>query len=130
MTDWMEKAACRNEGVDPEWWSDTPGLAVHICRRHCPVRARCDQWAEGKTWHSMVIAGYLRTETWGRSLVQPTESRFGCQKCVPNSVPPPPTRRGFPDFLARVECQRCHRSIPTYPHGGLMRHKHNGEWCE
>lgn len=128
MTEWMEKSACRGEDVDPEWWADRPGLAVHICRCHCPVRYRCDAWAAGQMWRGLVVGGWLRTDGSGRSDVQPIERVDGCPTCRPNSAPPPPTRRGFEE-LAKVTCPRCGREVAGFPNGSPMTHKHNGVKC-
>lgn len=50
-THWEDRAACAHPQVDPEWFwpvehgmaASTTRLAVHICRRHCPVLAQCRQ---------------------------------------------------------------------------------------
>lgn len=128
MTEWMDKAACRAEDVDPEWWSDTPGLAVHICRKHCPVRAKCDAAARGLQWHGLVVGGYLRTETWGRSLVQPVEKTDGCPTCRPETAPK--QRSLCRGELPTATCSACNRSVKAYRNGKPIRHKNfvDGVW--
>ncbi len=53
-TDWMDDAACRAPGLDPDLWTDKPdgkfwghgeqAAAVHICKG-CPVRRQCLEYA-------------------------------------------------------------------------------------
>lgn len=49
--DWMDSAACRADGVDPEGWFPTTSdlsesrAAIKICRT-CPVQAECLQYAK------------------------------------------------------------------------------------
>lgn len=53
---WQRLGVCVD---DPERWS-TPGtaaLAVHMCLWHCPVLEQCRQWATGREWDSVVVAG-------------------------------------------------------------------------
>lgn len=117
MSDWKLKAACTSPDVDPDWWSEKPGLAVHVCQRHCPVRAACDADAEGKVWRGLVVAGYARTETWGRALRQPVPDRSGCPWCP--TVPPPRVMAGAGDVSA---CEGCGRMLGTLSGGRHPRH--------
>lgn len=129
MTGGMEKAACRAEDVDPEWWAHTPGLAVHICRSHCPVRAKCDAEAEGHQWSGLVIGGYLRTEGSTRSQVQPVEKTDGCPTCRPETVPKERARNT--GELPTATCSVCGRSVKAYRNGKPIRHKNfvDGAWA-
>ena len=46
--DWMKWAACTREMHHPNWWTGDEhfvGLALHVCRTQCPVRAQCLKWA-------------------------------------------------------------------------------------
>ena len=45
---WMARGACTQEVHHPNWWTGDEhfvGLALHVCRTQCPVRAQCLQWA-------------------------------------------------------------------------------------
>lgn len=72
---WDELAACRPGGpVVADWWWPEQGalaattvLALHICRTHCPVMARCHHLAEAKRpRHPVVVGGHRYTVTSGR----------------------------------------------------------------
>jgi len=59
--DWRTRALCR---LNPDLWTTRSvamvALAIHICRRHCPVRAECAQdAAETDRFHlvEVVCAG-------------------------------------------------------------------------
>ncbi|RPJ30108.1 MAG: hypothetical protein EHM35_12905, partial [Planctomycetaceae bacterium] len=63
--------ACSGFGYDPEWWvhehlgrckKDCPhGLAVHICRYHCPLLGKCQEMAAEypNAWPGMVVGGMI-----------------------------------------------------------------------
>ena len=65
---WGDRAACAGPKVDPEWWwpvehtlaAANTRLAVHICRRHCPVRAQCDAAARQVPQRHPVVVGGRR----------------------------------------------------------------------
>lgn len=128
MTGWVDEAACREPGVDPEWWSDSPGLAKHICQTHCPVRAKCDRDAQGYQWSGLVIGGYLRTDGSTRSQVQPIEKTDGCPTCRPHAAPQ--QRARGPAELPTTTCPSCDRTVKTHLSGKPIRHKTvvQGSW--
>ena len=65
--DWRQDAACRL--VDPELFWPEYGrqakvpLALHICRKHCPVRDECFAWARDAVDRNLLwpcVAGGMR----------------------------------------------------------------------
>jgi hypothetical protein len=127
MTEWMEKAACRQPDVDPEWWNELPSLAVHLCRTHCPVRAKCDEWAHGKQWHGLVVGGWLRPDGFhgARAATQPAERTAGCPTCAPGQLAA--AKRG-PKLAGFAPCPRCDRPTARFADGRLAAHNSAPNW--
>jgi hypothetical protein len=75
LPDELAGAACREQGMDPEWWVGEHisrlhlgcphQLARHICLTHCPVMAQCKEIGnqDPPAWVGMTIGGVLRTAT-------------------------------------------------------------------
>ncbi len=122
MTDWMDGGACRQPGMNPEWWWESYSLAAHICGRHCPVRAKCDAWVSDQDLSGSVVGGYLRSDPKGtRAGQQPTPRRAGCPTCAPGTVPLTTGKCG-PAAGGIVECPRCSRPTARYTDGRLAAH--------
>lgn len=134
MSEWREAAACRDEGVHPDWFWPEDGqphaaaVALHICRIHCQVREECDEWAQGaKLTHPQVAGGRRYTTVGGghggaRRLAESRitkPSSAGCPFCPPQPPPPPPP---IPQ-LRRADCPECGRNIGLMPWGLLARHQ-------
>lgn len=62
---WVDRAACRQQYVDPDWWfSESQELteaAVHICES-CPVLDECRQWAFTSGDNHAVLGGMTAQE--------------------------------------------------------------------
>lgn len=116
---WINQGTCRAPDVDPDWWSEAQhqGLARHICRSHCPVRAECAQWARTTSWHGNVVGGELRHKGGTPSTWQPVITRAGCPRCgIPMATP---TRKEMPPPRP---CGECGRTVGCHPDGQLSPH--------
>lgn len=86
VKDWRLRAACRRE---PDLWFDDHAepsqLAVHVCRRHCPVTEQCQEEVRKHAPEWGVQAGLQWTRRGGRnrpSGLQPAQVK--CRReCVP-----------------------------------------------
>jgi len=110
---WRAQAACRNVNPDlffPEQANQAAnvGVALHICREHCPVWAQCQAWAlhemrERRLWPC--VAGGVRwvgaqdaqsSRDCGRAQTisrHSTPDRTGCPLCGSTALPVGARRR-------------------------------------
>lgn len=80
---WWHRAACQ---ADPDLFNAgnqwTPGWAVHICARHCPVLAACQADTRRQTPIGGIQAGLrwsdsLNPSRQGPSVIQPADAGCG-----------------------------------------------------
>lgn len=77
---WMDAGPCTD---DPEMWA-TPSLAeraAHECLAHCDVLDQCRQWAAGRPWAAIVVAG-VRYGVHGGAYAEAVDLADGCTRCV------------------------------------------------
>lgn len=61
--DWRKRAFCATHGIDPEVWvGEDPTLyvlAMHYCKRHCPVLDECREDAFTYAYRGVVAGGIV-----------------------------------------------------------------------
>lgn len=69
MPEWMDTAACRQPGYDPEWWFGLDGSPEEAAARQvcagCPVRGRCLSWARALGCDHGIFGGLTAVERRG-----------------------------------------------------------------